>query len=464
MPAPADAWFSAGGDGSEGSLMHTRISETAPLSLSAKVSPSASSISTAERFVRPINAFLSGFAFFLLMLTLTPFPRIYESEAVDEGNIINQLGYIGLGSLYLSVMIMTVDRRILKSLLSPTWFIVFGIAYISCLQSYDPVTSARGVTQSLVVMILVAGVLVLPRTERDFVNAGANAILTLLIIVYAMIMLAPERAIHTGVGFETWHAGNWKGHLIHKNVAAPVYSVLCMFGIYCLRSGAPRRGWAIALLAANFVLHTGSKTTTGFLPLAVLIVLAGAMLGRRRWMIAAHFAFTIIILCLTLGTIYSDTFLSITSSLLGDPSYTGRDDIWKFASASIKDHVMLGYGYFSFWLSPVIRGLEADFEANWDVRGIVTGHNTYLDAVVMFGVPGGLTIIALLMVKPFRDYMRAVQHPSSRLFADFCIMVVIFMTYNGMMESFFLNRADPMWMQLALAVFGLNIASKRSLI
>ena len=34
------------------------------------------------------------------------------------------------------------------------------------------------------------------------------------------------------------------------------------------------------------------------------------------------------------------------------------------------------------------------------------------------------------------------------------MMVIIFMTYNGMMESFILNRADPQWMLLALAVFG----------
>nr|WP_223215775.1 O-antigen ligase family protein [Rhizobium herbae] len=233
-----------------------------------------------------------------------------------------------------------------------------------------------------------------------------------------------------------------------------------MFGIYCLRAGATVRGLLIALLAANFVLHTGSKTTIGFLPLAIMLVLGGRAVGKPGLMVFTHFIFATLIFCLTLGTIYSNLFLSITTVLLEDPTFTGRDDIWKFASTSIPDHLWVGHGYASFWQSPIIRGLEANFEANWDVRGIVSGHNSYLDAVLTFGQPGGLLMILLLFVKPFYDYMRATGRPASRHFADFCIMVIIFMTYNGMMESFLLNRADPMWLMTALAVFGLGIAAR----
>ncbi|MCY1305939.1 hypothetical protein D9M70_557690 [compost metagenome] len=108
-------------------------------------------------------------------------------------------------------------------------------------------------------------------------------------------------------------------------------------------------------------------------------------------------------------------------------------------------------------------GMEANFEASWDVRGIVTGHNSYLDAVLMFGVPGGILMTALLFVKPLFDYIRAYRRPQARILADFCVMVVIFMTYNAMLESFFLNRADPMWLLTALAVFGLGLAGRMSM-
>ena len=68
-------------------------------------------------------------------------------------------------------------------------------------------------------------------------------------------------------------------------------------------------------------------------------------------------------------------------------------------------------------------------------------------------------MILLLFVKPLIDYLRAARRSGSRNFSEFCMMVIIFMTYNGMMESFILNRADPQWMLLALAVFGLNMAA-----
>ncbi|KSV65754.1 hypothetical protein N182_08420 [Sinorhizobium sp. GL2] len=437
---------------------------TADTSTARQRVPEAFDAGLAE-LVNGLAALLSGLGLFLIVFTLIPFQGAVTTDpnAANEGNIINQVGYLVLGAVYLFAMLLTVDRRVLARLVSPAWIAIFAIAYLSCLQSYDPAASARGLTLSLVAMIMVAGVLVLPKSERDFVNAGANAILLLILIDYAALFVAPDRAIHSAFGDEPWHAGFWRGHLLHKNVSAPVFSILCMFGIYCLRAGAPLRGWAITLLAANFVLHTGSKTTIGFLPIAIGLVFAGRAVRSPGLMILAHLAMSVLVFGLTLGTIYSDMLLSITKGLIDDATFTGRDDIWKFASASIAERPWLGQGYASFWLSPVIMGMEANFEASWDVRGIVTGHNSYLDAVLMFGLPGGILMTTLLFVKPLFDYARAYRRPQGRIFADFCVMVVIFMTYNAMLESFFLNRADPMWLLTALAVFGLGLAGRMSM-
>lgn len=414
------------------------------------------------RAKRPLAAFLSGFGLFVILLTLQPFP-ILDTESdisLDTANIINQVGYLGLGGLYLGAMLALCDRQVLKTLLSPSWAIIFAIAFLSCLQSWNPASATRGLMLSLVVLILVAAVLVLPRSERDFVNAGANAVLLLLVIDYIALVVAPSRSIHLNVGLEATHAGYWKGHLMHKNISAPVFSVLSMFGIYAYRVGLRWRGAAIAALAVIFVLNTGSKTTIGFLPVAVLLVAIGSATRRPSLMILCHVLFTLIIFSLTIGTTWFESFDRFTQEILPDPTFTGRSDIWRFASASIPQHFWVGHGYASFWLSPVIQGLEKDFEANWDVRGIVSGHNSYLDAVLTFGVPGGLTIITLLFVKPFADYLRALKQEVNRPFADFCIMVIVFMTYNGMMESFILNRAEPMWLQTALAVTGLMMMAK----
>lgn len=418
-----------------------------------------------ERLRRPMAAFLSGFALFIIIFTLVPFKGGVEVQDFQEstGNVINQVGFLSLGLIYLFAMLLVVDRKTLARVFSPTWAIIFAIAFFSCLQSYDPSGSARGVTLSVIAMIVVAGMLVLPRSERDFAHAGANAILLIVLIDYASLVLLPDRAIHSAAGGEPWHAGFWRGHLIHKNVAAPIFSVLCMFGIYCQRSGMKIRGTLITVLSAVFVLFTGSKTTLGFLPLAILMVLAGQALRSPWLVILAHVAFTVLIFCLTLGTIYFYTFHQITAALLEDPTFTGRDAIWQFASDSMRERLWFGHGFASFWLSPRMLGLEPNFEASWDVRGIVSGHNTYLDSVLTFGLPGGVLLILLLLFKPLIDFIRVARQRETRRLADFFLMVIIFMTYNGMMESFFLNRADPMWLILAMAVLGLGLLASGGL-
>jgi O-antigen ligase len=97
------------------------------------------------------------------------------------------------------------------------------------------------------------------------------------------------------------------------------------------------------------------------------------------------------------------------------------------------------------------------------VRGIGSGHNSYLDAMLMFGIPGAVVILWLLLVRPLRNYLAATRRPSSRPLADLCAMIVIFMTYVGMLESFLLNRSDPLWTLFALAVTGLELLRRMRL-
>lgn len=417
------------------------------------------SLAASDRLKRIVRMVLSGAGLFLIIMTLTPFQGGSQAEAAaaSTGNIVNQVGYLALGSIYTFAMLTMVDRRVLAKAISPSWIILFALAFWSCRQSYDPAAATRGVLFTLVSMTLIAGLLLLPKNQKDFAEAGANAILLLLAINYAAIILAPDIAIHTAASGEPWHAGSWRGHLVHKNFAAPVFSVIAMFGIYCWRSGVAWRGAAIVILAVIFVLNTHSKTTNGLLPLAIAIVFISRVMGRPGLMLLVHAALTIVIACLTFGTILSPTFLEWTGSLTEDVTFTGRDEIWKFGLENLKDRFWQGYGMGGFWVSPITEGRELNYEATWDVRGIVSGHNSYLDVFLTFGVPAGAVVILLLMVKPMIDYLRAYRNPENRVLADFFAMIVVFMTYIGMLESFLLNRSDPVWLVYALGVFGLGI-------
>lgn len=432
------------------------------MSLRADSSAADASPERAAARARTAAALLSGFGLFIMVMTFQPFagpPPAAEGE-VSSGNVVNQIGYISLALVYLAAMLLLAERAVIARLRASSWIVVFLVAALSLGQAGDPQAALRALLLTLFAMVTVLGVLVLPRSERDFAEAAANAALAIMAIAYAAIVLAPGLAIHGSEGVEGVHAGDWRGHLSHKNYAAPVFSMLAMVGIYCWRMGLKLRGGAIALLGVVFVLHSGSKTTMGFLPVAIGLVLFGRMIGRPRLALAIHAGFVLLIAGLTFGTVFSPTLLQISKAVVSDVTFTGRDEIWRFAAKHIAAHPWLGHGYVSFWQTPLVLRLEENYEASWDVRGIGSGHNSYLDAMLMFGIPGALAIIWCLMIRPLRNYLFADADPARRRLADLFAMIVILMTYVGMLESFFLNRADPLWVLFAMAVLGLELLAR----
>jgi O-antigen ligase len=413
---------------------------------------------------RAIAAFLSGLGLFILLLTLQPFaPPPQTAEGESSGNIVNQIGYISLALIYGAAMLAFCERAALARLRSSSLLVVLAVAALSLPQALDSEASFRALLLVSFAMVLVVGILVLPWTEASFANAAANATLALLLLVYAAILLAPNLAVHGAEGVEGGHAGDWRGHLSHKNYAAPVFSMVAMFGIYVWRMGLKWRGAAVVLLSVVFVFNSGSKTTMGFLPVAIGLVMLARLLGRPRLVLAMHLGMVVLVGALTVGTVFSPALLKLSAAINADVTFTGRDEIWKFASARISEKPWLGYGYVSFWQTPAVTRMEENFEASWDIRGIGSGHNSYLDAMLMFGIPGGLVMIYCLMIKPLRNYLAAQADPERQRFADLCAMMVMFMTYAGMLESFFLNRAEPVWLLLAFAVLGLEYASRMGL-
>lgn len=409
-----------------------------------------------------LGGILAGCGLFILMLSLQPFAGVPEQAAPGEstGNIVNQIGWFGLGLVFLAAMLGLTSRNVLARLGLGRWAIVFAVAALSTLQSFDPTGSLRGLLLTGIVMIVVAGVLVLPRDEGMFAVAAVNACLVLLLLIYAMLLVAPQLVLHSAEGAEGVHAGDWRGHLSHKNFAAPVFSIVAMIGIYGWRCGLRWRGALIVALGVIFVLNSGSKTTLGFLPLAIGVVALGRITGRPGLAVFVHLALVGVIAALTVGSVMSPTLNALLKALISDPTFTGRDEIWKFALQRISERPWLGYGYASFWQTPAVTGLEENFEASWDIRGIGSGHDSYLDAALTFGVPGAVVMIFILMGLPLIDYLRACRIAANRRLADLFVMIVIFMTYVGMLESFLLNRADPLWVMFALAVTGIGLTAR----
>ncbi|MBK5571919.1 hypothetical protein, partial [Ensifer sp. SSB1] len=88
--------------------MHSNTA-TANLSSDRQRVPAAFDAGLAE-LVNGLAALLSGLGLFLVVFTLIPFQGavVTDPNAANEGNIINQVGYLVLGAIYLFAMLLTV--------------------------------------------------------------------------------------------------------------------------------------------------------------------------------------------------------------------------------------------------------------------------------------------------------------------------------------------------------------------
>ena len=87
-------------------------------------------------------------------------------------------------------------------------------------------------------------------------------------------------------------------------------------------------------------------------------------------------------------------------------------------------------------------------------------HNGYLDTALGMGLPGLALLIVAIVIKPLRDFQAADEGGNSGPLAMVFLRIWLFGLYLSSMESFFLDRADPMWFTFLVAVFGLHYLAR----
>ena len=76
------------------------------------------------------------------------------------------------------------------------------------------------------------------------------------------------------------------------------------------------------------------------------------------------------------------------------------------------------------------------------------------------GLPGLALLIAVFVIAPLRNFHTADSEGNSGPLAMALLQVWLFGLYLSSMESFFLDRADPMWVTFSMAVFGLHYLAR----
>jgi O-antigen ligase len=405
---------------------------------------------------------LSAAGMALMLISLRPFvsSSLVSETGGDGGSIVNQIGFLAAGLVFAVAMMCLASRKVLASLLTPSYLMLAVILAYSVAKAPDPDSMIRAVVLTVIGMFIAFSTIALPRSERDFQIALLAGAAAALAMSYGGLVVVPDLATHGYDAYEPQHAGLWRGHFSHKNVAGPVMCVIAIFGIYLMRTGHRLGGLIIFLAGALFVLKTGSKTTSGFFPLSIMIVMMAGLFGRSGAAILAFLVTLAGVAVATLGSLYSGRISYLIEDLLGDRTYTGRTTLWEFSLSKIPEQPWTGFGLYNFWSTDNVFLLDKPFESAWDYRFIVHGHNNYLDIVLNLGIIGGAVLLWVLFIGPMFNYAKARKIPGNRKIADMFFMIIVFAALLSFLETFFLARNDSLWLMHVFAVFGLHLAAR----
>jgi O-antigen ligase len=400
-------------------------------------------------------------ALLVAWISLRPFVDLGNQGFKDTSTGNETMTYLVFGCLAVWTVLLAMrdDIRGLASLLTPGYLLLIGwIVASGVLLSTDPSTSIKRFALTASVSVVAAMLLLLPKTQSELARWLGIAALTLLAVCYFGVVFAPQLSMHMATDIQEPHlAGDWRGAFGHKNVAAAVMAMLLFVAIYVVRAGAPLLGASVGLLALVFLFNSAGKTSSAL----ILVVLALTSLTgviRSFWLRAVMlFAPLFVLSTVGVGAVMSDHLGNIAKMLPLDTSFTGRTDIWTFAVQALQLRPWTGYGFAAFWGSGSIRDLPQGME--W-AEYASHSHNGYLDTTLSIGLPGLALLMAVLVIAPLRNFHLAERGGNSGPLAMLLLRIWLFGIYLSALESFFLDRADPIWFTFLIAVFGLHYLAR----
>jgi O-antigen ligase len=397
-----------------------------------------------------------------IWVSLRPYPDLTATDFTDVESGKLASTYITLGMLAIVSVALTASQNLkpFHSLITPAFVLLCCWIGINTLFSHDVGMSFQRLILTACVIALAASLLLLPHSEAELQLWLGAAALILLALCYLGVLLAPKLSMHTaGDMFEEHLAGDWRGPFGHKNIAAPVMAMLVFVGLYLTSRKSLISGIAITGLASVFLVFSGGKSAIGLC--VVTLVLSSVVYALKSlWLRAAVCFVPLFTLnALTVGSVFDNRLAEILKLLPIDTTFTGRTDIWEFAISSLGLRPFLGYGFAAFWGTDSIEKLVKDDQFEWAATASHS-HNGYLDTALTLGYPGLVLIIFIFVYSPLRDFSVATRSGNAGPLAKLFMRLWLFGIYLSSMESFLLDRADPIWFTFLVAVFGLHYISR----
>ena len=406
----------------------------------------------------------AGFVATILFIwvSLRPFPDLSDPGFgdLDKGKLASTYITLGIFSVAALALTMFQHAKALRSLMTPTFVVLCCWIFINTVFSHDFMLSFQRVVLTCSVLAMAACLLLLPDTQEELDTWLSGAVLAFLALCCLGVLLAPSLSMHSARDLlEPQLAGDWHGPFGHKNIAAPIMAMLIFVGMYLVGRRVLIPGVAISLLSGFFLIMAGGKSAMALFVLALMLSFAVVAVESVALRACLIFLPLVCLNLATVGSVFDERVAALVKLLPLDTTFTGRTDIWEFALSSLALHPWLGYGFAAFWGTDWIQGLVQDDQIAWTITA-AHSHNGYLDNALTLGIPGLVLIITIFIVAPLRNFSIATKSGKDDPLAKLFLRIWLFGIYLSSLESFLLDRADPIWFTFLISVIGLHYIAR----
>jgi O-antigen ligase len=369
------------------------------------------------------------------------------------------VAYLATAALATCILFLA-GPRLLKPMLWPIYVAIVGWIIISVIYSDNFDLSARRAIFQFIVLYLAAIVCTLVTSPRQLADVLALVVLSVIALSFLGVALLPDLSIHQATDLiEPRLEGDWRGLFQHKNIAGAMMVIFIFIGAWIAKVRRPVIGWAIVLSAVIFLSFTHAKTASLLLPATLIMAWLCGKIRSAAGIGAAALSGLVLLNLVTIGSATSPAIRSALQPVISETSFTGRDEIWRFAADQIGSRWLTGHGFMAFWRTEATQfgGLEKS-----DARKADHAHNSYLDLALSIGLPGLAIALLAFVVAPIRDFTACRFNPGRQELALLFLRIWIFGIYLSCLESVLLDRANPIWFSLLLAIFGLRFLAYHS--
>lgn len=413
-----------------------------------------------ERSLLPALAFLALLLLIFVGLdAFSPPPLVAQFGGVQEasrGDTLRQIAYLGVAGLILLAAIQRFGPGALRAL--P---VSMGLLLAWCLASalWAPETNVVLRRAGLEVVMVVSLMLSVETVGAARAFAIWRWLLAAVLLVnFLSIPLIPE-ARHAAGEIDPALVGNWRGLYGHKNIAGAVCAITAILFLFTKNGWRNWIGIVIAAASCVFLAMTHSKSSAGFLVIALmagLLYRLGWRDGLSRAVLTALAA--LLVAALTVFVLFDADV--IAQALENPTEFTGRSAIWAAELRYIADHPLLGAGFGTFTNAGGQSPLHNYVSGSW-VDAVSHGHNGYLQVLVTIGGIGFVLAMLALLAAPVRRFWALDWEETA--FKSMLLALFVFAILHNFMESDFLEGDGVIWASLLLVIAALNSTARHRL-